>query len=69
MPVLSTGNDVLDKAFAIAMDDIAVNVAENEKEGLLKEAGPVLRAGLDYGFWIRDAAINAWNGSGPIPSC
>jgi hypothetical protein len=46
------------------MDDIAANVIMNEREGLLKSPAPVLRAGLDYGFWIRDTAINTWNGTG-----
>lgn len=64
MPGLSTGHAVIDRAFAMAMDDIAANVVPYRQQGLMEAGGRVLKAGADYGFWIRDAAINSWNGFG-----
>jgi len=56
------GNSVINRAFRIAVGDVATNICSC-KLGLLKEESDAIMAGLDYDFpWTRDAAINAWNG-------
>jgi hypothetical protein len=63
IPVLETGNETCDDAFRIAVGDLVGNIAP-QKSGLNKKSVPVFLAGLEYkDAWIRDAAINAWNGA------
>lgn len=60
---LRTGDETLDTAFRIAVDDIRSNVLPFH-DGLLDEPRPVLMAGQAYDTpWTRDAAINVWNGA------
>lgn len=64
MPTLRTSSPELDRAFAIALDDIALNIRPF-RDGLLEREAPVFLAGESYGTpWTRDAAINVWNGGG-----
>jgi len=64
LPTLETGDRTLDRAWRLALDDLASNIAPH-RAGLLEKARPVLLAGLDYDRpWTRDAAINVWNGAG-----
>lgn len=65
LPTLTTGERALDLAFQIALGDLAGNVRRHQS-GALQRPAPVLMAGLEYGVWTRDAAINAWNGAGLI---
>jgi glycogen debranching enzyme len=61
---LTTNAPKMDRAFAIALGDIAGNI-HPYRAGLLEEASPVLMAGGGYNEpWTRDAAINTWNGAG-----
>jgi glycogen debranching enzyme len=61
---LTTDAPKIDRAFAIALRDIAGNI-HPYRAGLLEEASPALMAGGGYNEpWTRDAAINTWNGAG-----
>ncbi len=61
---LATGDATLDRAFQLALNDLASNIAPYQL-GLLQQPAPVLLAGRDYPDpWTRDAAINTWNGAG-----
>ena len=63
-PRLETDNPDIDRAFAIAVDDLLLNVAPF-RDGLLERPEPVILAGKGYDTpWTRDAAINVWNGAG-----
>lgn len=60
LPHLATGNESLDKAFRMALGDLAGNILPFAG-GLLAGPRPVVIAGLDYTTpWTRDAAINSW---------
>jgi hypothetical protein len=64
-----TSDPTLDNAFRIALGDIVSNIAPRrsapQPDGLLAGDALVLNAGLDYPTpWVRDAAINIWNGFG-----
>ena len=64
MPVLKTDNPAIDRAFALALDNLVSNVAPF-RDGLLDAPAPVILAGGGYDTpWTRDAAINVWNGGG-----
>jgi hypothetical protein len=59
-----SGSPTAERAFSIALDDLASNIVPFS-EGLLDREAPVLRAGAGYEkTWTRDAAINVWNGAG-----
>ncbi len=61
-PNLKTGNRTLDLAYRIAIGDLFSNIQDYESK-LTGEVIPVIIAGVDYNNpWIRDAAINSWNG-------
>jgi len=61
-PNIKTGNRTLDLAYRIAMGDLFTNIQDYQSK-LTGEVVPVIIAGVDYNNpWIRDAAINAWNG-------
>ncbi len=63
-PSLTTSDQAVDRAYRIALGDLAGNV-QPYQAGLLDQPQPVLLAGLDYDTpWTRDAAINVWNGLG-----
>ena len=63
-PVLKTDNPDIDRAYALALEDLADNVAPFQ-DGLLEAPAPVILAGKGYDTpWTRDAAINVWNGAG-----
>ena len=64
VPQLITGDGELDKAFRIAIGDLFSCLVVSPKHGCMEKDDYVLTAGLDYGVWVRDAAINEWNGSG-----
>ena len=56
LPTLQTSDDILNTAFRIAMGDLVSNIALHDRQ-------PLLNAGLDYpNPWVRDTAINIWNG-------
>jgi glycogen debranching enzyme len=62
VPAIRTGYRTLDRAWRIAVGDLAGNVTPF-RSGLLENEVPVLLAGLGYVTpWTRDASINAWNG-------
>ena len=62
-PNVKTGNRTLDLAYRIAIGDLFTNI-QDYKSKLTSEVVPVIIAGVDYNNpWIRDAAINSWNGS------
>ncbi len=62
-PNLKTGNRTLDLAYRIAVGDLFTNI-QDYKSKLTKLVVPVFIAGIDYNNpWIRDAAINSWNGA------
>lgn len=64
MPYLKTNIADTNRAFRIALGDLAGNIIPF-KDGLLKEEKEVIIAGMDYVTpWTRDAAINTWNGAG-----
>ena len=64
--VMNTSNPAVNRAYRIAMGDLAGNVRPL-RDGLLDEPQPVILAGLDYDTpWTRDAAINVWNGVGLV---
>lgn len=64
LPHLETSDVTLDRAFRIALGDLASNIVPFQ-DGLLDAPAPVLLAGLGYDApWTRDAAINTWNGAG-----
>ncbi len=61
-PVLTTGIDVIDHAFQLALECVSFNIRPY-KGGMLRRAQPVFIAGLDYvSPWTRDAAFNNWYG-------
>jgi len=61
---LRTSSPEIDRAFAIALDDLALNI-HPYCDGLLAREVPVFLAGESYDTpWTRDAAINVWNGGG-----
>jgi len=63
-PVLRSSLSELERAWRIAIGDLAGNVSFF-KDGILTEPKPVILAGLEYDTpWTRDAAINVWNGLG-----
>lgn len=63
LPTIITPDETLNTAFRIALGDLVTNIAPRQG-GLLNEPTPVLDAGLDYPTpWIRDSAINIWNGA------
>jgi len=64
VPQFSTGDRDLDKAFRIAMGDLFSCLVVTPKYGRMEKDDYVLTAGLDYGVWVRDSAINEWNGAG-----
>lgn len=64
LPFLETDHPELNRAFRIALGDIAGNIFP-DRAGLMAGEGPCFRAGLDYPQqWTRDNAINTWNGGG-----
>lgn len=66
LPFLETGRAKIDRAFRIALGDLATNIIPF-KDGLNSEKSYAIMAGLDYNTpWTRDAAINTWNGAGLI---
>lgn len=66
LPTLNTDNASIDLVYRIALGDIYSNVV-SFRDGLLKSQSPVLLAGAGYHTpWMRDAAINIWNGCGLI---
>jgi glycogen debranching enzyme len=65
-PFLHTDNDTVNKAFRIAIGDLATNIL-NYKSGLMQEEAPAIMAGLNYDRpWTRDTAINVWNFGGLV---
>lgn len=63
LPTLITPDATLNTAFRIALGDLVTSIAPRQA-GLLDAPAPVLDAGLDYPTpWIRDSAINIWNGA------
>ena len=61
-PNVKTSNHTLDLAYRIAIGDLFTNI-QDYKSKLTGEVVPVIIAGIDYNNpWIRDAAINSWNG-------
>lgn len=64
MPAFRCDNSALERAWQLALDDLAVNI-EPFRDGLLREAAPCIIAGRGYDTpWTRDTAINIWNGAG-----
>ncbi|QYM78102.1 hypothetical protein K0B96_12375 [Horticoccus luteus] len=64
LPYLETDHAELNRAFRLALGDIAGNIFPDHA-GLMETSGPCFRAGLDYPQqWTRDNAINTWNGGG-----
>jgi len=64
VPFLRSSSPEVDRAFAIALDDIERNT-HPFRGGLLERDEPVILAGESYDTpWTRDAAINVWNGGG-----
>lgn len=64
LPRLRTDNPDVDRAWELALDDIAANI-EPFRDGLLKQPAPCIIAGRGYDTpWTRDTAINIWNGAG-----
>ena len=64
MPTLHCGDSVIERAFAIALHDLAFNIVRLQ-DGLLEREARVFRAGGGYDKpWTRDAAINVWSGAG-----
>lgn len=64
LPYLETDHAELNRAFRLALGDIAGNIFPDHG-GLMPARGPCFRAGLDYPQqWTRDNAINTWNGGG-----
>ena len=65
-PGLHTNDSIVNRAYRIALGDLAGNI-QPFQDGLLETPQPVMLAGLDYDTpWTRDAAINVWNGVGLI---
>ncbi len=62
IPILKTGNHVIDNAFSIACGDFTSNIfLYKGKGGLLDREVPVIRAGMDYDLpWTRDTSFNVW---------
>lgn len=61
LPVLTTDNQSVNKAFRIAYSDIMANIVRT-KSGLLECEAEVIYAGMGYKSpWTRDAAINVSN--------
>lgn len=64
VPQFNTGDRDLDKAFRIAMGDLFSCLIVTPKYGRMEKDDYVLPASLDCGVWVRDSAINEWNGVG-----
>ena len=65
-PNLKTGDRTLDLAYRIAIGDLFTNI-QDYKSKFTGNIVPVIIAGVDYNNpWIRDAAINSWNGASYI---
>lgn len=62
-PVIVTGHHEVDLCFRIALGDLLGNCRTQPHDPLGGER-PCLDAGLEYGVWTRDSAINAWYGAG-----
>lgn len=63
---MKTSNVLFDRAFRLAIGDLAGNI-KLFKDGLLDTPVPCILAGLDYDTpWTRDAAFNTWYGGGLI---
>jgi Mannosylglycerate hydrolase MGH1-like glycoside hydrolase domain/Glycosyl hydrolase family 65, C-terminal domain len=61
---LRCSDPTIERAFGIALEDLAMNIVPST-DGLLEREEPVFRAGAGYEKpWTRDAAINVWNGAG-----
>ena len=64
IPAFQSDNADLDRAYRLALEDLAANI-EPFQDGLLTEKAPCIIAGKGYETpWTRDAAINVWNGAG-----
>src|SRR5438034_5102720 len=64
MLTLRCGDPTIERAFEIALEDLAFNIVPL-RDGLLEHEAPVFRAGEGYEKpWTRDAAINVWSGGG-----
>jgi hypothetical protein len=64
VPRFGSSSPTAERAFSIALGDLASNIVP-VCEGLLDREAPVFRAGAGYEKpWTRDAAINVWNGAG-----
>lgn len=64
MPTFRCGDPTIERAFEIALEDLAFNIVPF-RDGLLDREAPVFRAGGGYEKpWTRDAAINVWSGGG-----
>ena len=60
VPDFSCGDEVLEKAFRLALGTLTANT-RRMRSGLLSEPRQCLMAGLEYANpWTRDAAINVW---------
>lgn len=63
-PDLQTDVPEINRAFELALDDLASNISHFQ-DGLLEKPAPVILAGGGYDTpWTRDAAINVWNAAG-----
>jgi mannosylglycerate hydrolase MGH1-like protein len=61
---LSCSDSTVERAFEIALEDVALNIVPL-RQGLLEQEALVFRAGAAYEKpWTRDAAINVWSGGG-----
>lgn len=60
LPVVTTGDLMIDRALRVALGDVVGNYVP-ERLGIATQERPVLMAGLTYESWTRDAAINSWN--------
>lgn len=64
MVSLRTSSREVDRAFEIALGDLASSI-HPFRDGLLEREAPVFFAGESYDTpWTRDASINVWNGGG-----
>ena len=65
-PYLITDNKEINKAYRLAVANLAANI-QPFQDGILSKPEPVIIAGLGYTTpWTRDAAINTWNAGGLI---
>jgi glycogen debranching enzyme len=61
---LTSDDSTIQRAFEIALEDLALNIVPL-REGLIEGEANGFRAGAGYEKpWTRDAAINVWNGAG-----